>query len=939
MVPAPEAGTRLTTIMSFNQQLARFRRRHRAGRLLALGLAIIAMAGLIAVVLIGLDLALAFETPARVLALKIAGGLAVTAALISFLTSMRLSRRRAADLADDALASPRRPVSAALAIDPETAATPLGAFLAGRALDEAAGELAVLPVKRSIPWPWLRRAAGALAVVALAAGIFRVSAPEAFTTALNRITHPAADIPPWSKFQFAVSPRNPAVIYGADLLVTCELQGDRIEEPVECLLRQPGCNTVLRLPVSRESATRFSRRLDAVTQPLEVAFACGKARSHWLPVEVLLQPNVLAAAVQVTPPAYMGLTASRGSLDSREISVPEGSEIVLELTSNRPLGSATLTFTPARSGTAEPTPVETTAEISGHVAAFHFTANRSGKLSASIRDVRGTASAKPSELVLTAIPDQPPVIDLVSPPPLLLATPKSQIPIDAKTTDDLGLARVQLVRTLSGFRDRSQPIASGLAKTRELDVKSGLDLAALGLEAGQTIELFVEASDHNPSLLGQGASGISRIRIIAEDDYAARLRAQTTLREFSARFQALARAQRQADEALEKMDKAADAKDPDAAEKARREAMEAHRQAAEMLDQLARDFPVFEIEKRLQALAEKAAAAARENLSALENFNPEAAAAEQHQAIREMRERFGRNQPQMEELQQNAATAAEAGKLLEMAAKFQQIYQTQQSLVKRMDTLAREIAKGNQQNKRLLASLGDTQQKNREALADFARELGERADALIDPALQPLRDSALEFLEQLALSDPGSVMEDAAKHARSGRSNDAATNAELARALLETLMRRPDAFPQACQGQCMEFPIPNPDVNQTLQQLLEGLMNRNPGMTPNPGPGGGGMGGGGTGPSGSAMPGFPMSDLPVIGPERMRFDPASLGASGNGSSKSSRSKPLATHAETGTLKPADTRDGDSGAPELETVPAIYREAVKRYFTPGETPAP
>lgn len=918
--------------MSFQQQLARFRRRHRAGRLLALGLAVVALGILIVLVLIGLDLALAFESPARGLALKIAGSVGAIAAGISFLAAIRLSSSRSADLADDALASPRRPVAAALAIDPQTTTTPLGAFLARRSLDEAAESLAVLPVKRSIPWPWLRRAVASLLGIALVAGLFRIAAPSAFTTTLSRIVHPTADIPPWSKFRFIITPEKPAVIYGADLLVSCDLQGDKIDKPVECLVRRPGSGAVLRLPVSRESATRFSRRLDAVTQPLEFAFACGKARSQWLPVEVLLQPNFLAGALQVTPPAYMELPNTRTPLDTREISAPEGSEVVLELTSNRPLGSATLTFTPARTGTADPVPVETLGEISGHVASFRFTASRSGKISASIRDVRGTASAKPSELTLTAIPDQAPVIDLVSPPPLLLATPKSRIPIDAKTTDDLGLARVQLVRTLSGFRDRSQAIASGLVKTRELEVKNGLDLAALGLEAGQTIELFVEAADHNPSLLGQGASGIARIQIIAETDYAARLRAQTTLSEFSARFQAIAEAQRQANDALEKMDKAADASDPAAAETARQEAMEAHRQAAELLEKLAGDFPVFEIEKRLKDLAEKAARAARENLAALEKFDPKAGAADQHQAIQEMRDRFGKNQPQMDELQKDAATIAEAGKLLEMAAKFQQIYQTQQSLVKRMDTIAREIARGNDQNKRLLASLGDTQQKNREALDEFARELEERANSLKDPALEPMRESALEFLQQLRLSDPGSVMDAAAKFARDGSSNDAATNAELARALLETLMQSPEGFPQACKGQCMKFSIPNPDVNQTMQQLLEGLMCQNPGMTPNQGQGGGGMGAGGTGPSGSAMPGYSMSDLPVIGPERMQFQPASLGASGKGESRPARAKPLATKAETGTLKASETRDGSSGSPDPEAVPAIYREAVKRYFS-------
>ncbi len=932
MVPAKEAGACLITTMTFEQQLSSFRNRHRAGRLLALAFAIAAVIILVVLVLIGMDLMLAFETQARVLALKIAGGLIAILAGISLIVAIRLSRSRSADLADDALASPRRPVAAALAIDPETAATPLAAFLARRSLDEAAGAFDTLPLKLSIPLPWLRRAVLALIGIAVVAGVFRMAAPAAFTTALNRILHPTADIPPWSKFEFIITPEKPAVIYGSDLLVTCDLQGDKIDKPVECFLRQPGSNTVLRLPVSRESATRFSRRVDAVTQPLEFAFACGKARSPWVPVEVLLQPNFLSGSLKVTPPAYMDLPSSRGPLDTREISVPEGAEVVLELTSNRPLGSATLTFTPVRNGTAEPVPVETLGEVSGHTASFRFTTSRSGNLSASIRDVRGTASAKPSELKLTALPDQAPVIDLISPPPLLLATPKSQISIDAKTTDDLGLARVQLVRTLSGFRDRSQAIAAGLVKTRGLDVKSGLDLAALGLEAGQTIELFVEASDHNPSLLGQGTSGIARIQIITESDYATRLRAQTTLAEFSARFQAIAEAQRLANEALGKMDKAADANDPAAAEKARQESMEAHRQAAALLDQLAKDFPVFEIEKRLKELAEKAAAAAKENLEALEKFDPNALAADQRKAIQEMRDRFGKNQPQMEELQKDAAAIAEAGKLLEMAAKFQQIYQTQQSLVKRMNALAMEIARGNDQGKRLLASLGETQEKNREALDEFSRELEERANSLTNPMLAPMRDSALEFLQQLKLSDPGGVMSAAASYAREGLSNDAATNAELARAMLETLMSQPSPFPKACKGQCMKFAIPNPDVNLTMQQLLEALMCQNPGMSPNQGTGAGGMGIGGTGPTGSAMPGFSISDLPVIGPERMLFQPASLGASGSGQSKNSRPKSLVTKAESGAIKPSENRDGSSGAPAPEAVPAIYRDAVKRYFS-------
>ena len=71
---------------------ARFRRRHRAGRLLALGLAIVAMAGFVVLVLIGLDLALAFESQARDPAFKIAGSLIARGTVVSFLAAVRLSR-------------------------------------------------------------------------------------------------------------------------------------------------------------------------------------------------------------------------------------------------------------------------------------------------------------------------------------------------------------------------------------------------------------------------------------------------------------------------------------------------------------------------------------------------------------------------------------------------------------------------------------------------------------------------------------------------------------------------------------------------------------------------------------------------------------------------------------------------------------------------------
>ncbi|MCW1885692.1 DUF4175 domain-containing protein [Luteolibacter flavescens] len=920
--------------MTFPSSLNRIRRWRRFGRWLVALLAAAALACLLALGAGLADAGLAFEASGRSALVATVLVVLSLAALAALGKASLFSRKRGAETADRLLASPRNPASAALTLDPAAAETPLARHLAERSHREAAAELAAIPVSNIIPWRPIGLAASALALAALPIGILWFATPDATRTVAQRLMEPEADLPPWSPLRFAIDPVAPSTVYGGELEVAVEITGGELEHPVELLVRRPGTDEVLRLPSFRESDTRFSRTLDALTEPVSIAFACGKARSTWVPVELLLQPKVLAGKVTITPPAYTGREAATTPLDTNEIAAIEGSEIVLEVTSNRPLAPSALVFTPATAPGVESVPEEIPGEIiSSEAIAFRWIATRPGKLSAMLRDVRGTPATTPLDLGLKALPDQAPVVDLASPPRFLLATPSSTLRLAGRAEDDHALSKVQLVRTLEGFRDRTRVVAPTL-RDKAFDFADAVQLSELGVHPGQTIELFLQASDHNPSLLGQGASEISRVQIISEDDYAYRIRAKTTLEQFGARYAAIAQAFEQAKQSLDAMDKAADLNDPAAVEKARQDATAAHQQAAELLEALANDFPAFELEQRLKDLAAKGAADAKQNLEQLGAFDPKGGEADQRRAIREMRDRLGARQQEHQQLQDDAKTVAEAGKLLEMAAKFQQIYQTQVSISKRIRTIAEEINKGNDQNRRLLPSLAETQDKNREALDQFASELKKRAEACTDPALAPLAESSLQFLEALRLSDPQSVMESGAKAGRLGVANDAFVQAELARGLLETLMQRQDdPFAQACQGQCMNFSIPRPDVNATMQQLLEGLMCQNPGMSPNQGQGGGGMGGGGTGPTGNAAPGFSMMDLPVVGPQRMNFEPASMGGSADGKGQTTPGRQAATAAESSSMKPSELPRETRSAPEPESVPEPYREAVKRYFDP------
>ena len=920
--------------MNFSSALNRVRRWRRLGRWLAALLFSAATACLLALIAGLADAWFAFESAPRTnlvgTTLVILAIVAVAALVIASL----YSRTRGAQTADRLLASPRKPASAGMNLNASGLDTPMAKMLAERARAQAAKELGEIPASKILGWRQVGFAALALLLAALPIAVLALATPDATRTIASRLMEPGADLPPWSPLTFKVEPANLTAVYGGELALVVEVTGGELEHPIELLVRRPSSEEILRLPSFRETDTRFSRTLDSLTEPVTIAFACGKARSHWLPVELLLQPKVLAGKVTVTPPAYTGREAVSAPLDTNEIAAMEGGSIALELASNRPLAPSSLIFTPATAPGVEAVPEEIAGEVrAGDSIVFRWTATRPGKLSALLKDVRGTPAAAPVELTLKALPDAAPVVDLASPPRFLLATPRSTLRLAGKAEDDNALAKVQLVRTLEGFRDRTRVVAPAL-RDKNYDFADAVELAKLGVIPGQTIELFLEASDHNPSLLGQGASEISRIQIISEEDYATRIRAKTTLEQFSARYAAIAKAFQEANAALDAMDKAADLNDPKAVEEARQKAMAAHQQAAELLEQLANDFPAFQLEQRLKDLAAKGAADAKANLDQLAKFNPHGTEADQRRAIREMRERLGAREAEHQQLQTDAKQVAEAGKILEMSAKFQQIYQNQVSITERIKTIAKEIHLGNDQNRRLLPSLADTEEKNRQALDEFAAELKKRADSIHDPVLAPLKDSALQFLEDLRVANPQSAMAGATEAAKQGVANDAFVQAELARSLLEGLMQKQDdPFAEACRGQCMKFSVSPPDVNGTMQQLLEGLMCQNPGMSPNHGQGGGGMGGGGTGPTGNAAPGFGMPDVPVVGPQRMMFEPASLGGSADGKGQTTPGKPVATAAESETMRPSEQPRETRIAPDPESIPEPYREAVKKYFDP------
>ena len=130
-----------------------------------------------------------------------------------------------------------------------------------------------------------------------------------------------------------------------------------------------------------------------------------------------------------------------------------------------------------------------------------------------------------------------------------------------------------------------------------------------------------------------------------------------------------------------------------------------------------------------------------------------------------------------------------------------------------------------------------------------------------------------------------------------------------------------------------------PDVAQTMEQMMQALMNQG-----RSGQGKGGTGGSGGGMGGGGQDGYSVAgqsaNIPVYGPDRLAFSDAS-GMSGGQGDKGGAGNTIATQQPRNTVKPGQHRESEHTKLLSENIPNKYRNAVKRYFSqdsePGKTP--
>lgn len=805
----------------------------------------------------------------------------------------------------------------------------LNAFLVNRCIANANEALAGVPLTDSLPQAGLRQQARTLGLL-IAAGLLLIALnPTAARLIGRRILSPSADAPPYSRYVFSITPDAARVTYGGHLELTATITGAPIKNQVWLLTRDG--RKQHRTACFQETPDRFAQRLEHVVTPLDFCFTTGKARSPWQRVEVMLQPRIAVASLVVTPPAYSQLPPDRFVAGSKPLQGLRGSRIELTLTSNRPLLDGTATLQHRGPGMSEQ-------RVSGRrtepqVMAFEWTLSGPADIAVDLRDIQGTASATPFRLVQQEVPDAPPAVRLHEPEAFSLATPNVLLALRGEADDDLGLYRVELVQALVGFRDRIRPLSPD-SPVRHVVINRDIDLSLLGVSPGDVLEFYAEAQDTHPGMAGLSASGIARVQIISEEEYAATLRSKITLQEFLQRYQAVDAAMKQLSEDLQAL------ANPDAtpSEKEALLAKTVNSAAAanNLFSRLARDFAVFDIEKTyfedLKVISGTVNDAYQE-LSMTTAANPRLDALARH--WRDQLAPAGQTLSQHKEAAEEVAGIAA---LMEAAVRFRQLVQQQESLVR---SLARYETEPVTDSGRRLRTLGVRQADIQNQLADVLATI-KRTTAELPPIAADFGATALQFVQKLEASGAEACMQAATIAAEN---SDGAKSHLQARLALERMKlaaqecEGDSGFGGMCNGQGPPK-FGKGECQATLEQMLAAMMMRllggqgGEGPTPSQGTGSRGPGLGGDSSDGFWMSGNTPLNIPMQGPARTRFDATAAGVKGNAGAGGRHGSVATTTVDT-SLKDAPGATIDSHTMPLDEVPPKYRDAVKRYFSTEE----
>ena len=533
-----------------------------------------------------------------------------------------------------------------------------------------------------------------------------------------------------------------------------------------------------------------------------------------------------------------------------------GTRLTLTVTSNRPLARGRVRVTPL--GRGAPVEVELT-PVKGqtNMAAGALEVDQPAALEISVTDIAGLDAQQPHRGRVEMLEDRPPRMTVLEPGRQAVATPGQVIPLRVRAEDDFGVTQVQWFRSVNQSVARphnmlapTPPEAAEAAEMKEasatqlpgaggrVDLDDRFDLASLGAKVGDRIDYFFESRDNQPGQANFSTTRVFSVTIISEADFEKLVRqrvAQGTLLE---QYSMLAKHLRYAEQLGEELRKATqDAfdRDDDSPATQKKLAEQADAFAGAMtkyqmaLKQMLSTPAYFEIESALREQLrpqQKMLENMQRTLDVSRDRNRQngGPGAPDLSAMLEIANTLSRlSRETQQNIAQPAQRIAEVTRLMALAARFAQLTQQQQELLKLADRFKDRNEQFTRVEQLQLQEIAARQQRIADELAKLRKDIAtQRAKLPEDPQLEDFKtqiDLFLTAIEQFNIAADLRAAQDQFATLRGADGYAAASRA------LENMKKLvSDSIIQAGrQGlqQCLRF---QPQLQQQTLASLEDLL-------------------------------------------------------------------------------------------------------------------
>ncbi len=844
-----------------------------------------------------------------------------------------------------------------LATQPVRPQNELAQGFAALAAERALRKLGQLSPDLITDWRIVQRSSYALLGILAACLVIALVAPQASRNQLKRFLYPGSDVPPYTGVVIELELERQEVLYGQDCFVTALVQQGHVERMLLSTRNAAGQEQVL--PMLAQSVDKYQAVLTRVTEPITLIARSGSSRSQAKRLEVIMTPKILPPTVTITPPAYTRGSVYRGGLPDQGLVGLKGTRVDWEVRSNRPLAEGRLTIQ-TNDGASEIIKLLPTEPAGGSIedtdsnsatslVAGAYELSRPGQFELKVVDVDGVESQESVRGTITILSDKRPVVRIVQPQPLSLATPDVKLPVTVIAEDDYGITQLTLFRSLNG--SPAVPVQASVDGSARTQGQWQLPLPAYGLEPGDEIQLFARAEDNDPAGAKGAESPITLVRIISVKEFQEMMVQRQGAESLQAKYQAARRYYDQLASALEDVQAAQKAlaeagNSPEAQAKLQEklaEAQKAAEQAAAEIEKLAQQAMPIDIDQELAKELEKMSQQASEMAQQLSQMQASPESANDPSSQEQVAEMLKSTKEAQEEITESAIeplkTMQQTMPLMIDQQRFEEIASQQRDLAERLTAL-RQDNKDDPTNARRIAELEAEQQSLKESLSDLLDDIEAHAQALPeDPDLEQLRETSLDFVQRVRESEAQSEMKATQENLLKDEFENAQAAAKQAAEILESFLSQCQGMGESAGNQCKAAfkPGAQPKVGNSLKQMMS-MMGMKPGASGRKpgGRAGMGMGNGAGGGFAQRFPGpqnvgmYGSMPTPQAASGRSRGDRQSAGFQ--------TSQTYEAQAG-GNANKDQAFTNQAGGQNMNSIPANYRSKVAEYFRQLNEAAP